>query len=246
MIMRQKLRSGILIVMFVLFPVTFMYFSPYLIIMGASEGVITGSFIVFVVLFLVALFAGRIFCSWVCPLAGIQEHCATARPKKANNRLNWVRYVIWVPWLGIIIYMAIRAGGFKSVDFAYQTLYGVSVRDIPSLIMYLMVVIITLVLSFAVGKRALCHYVCWINPFMVAGRKLGNILKIPSLRLRADKAICNKCGKCSKACTMSLDVMEMVQTGKMENSECILCGKCVDICPKGVIKYTFQRGKGSF
>jgi len=75
---------------------------------------------------------------------------------------------------------------------------------------------------------------------LVAGRKLGIILKIPSLRLRAEKDKCIKCEKCSKACTMSLDVMKMVQTGKMENSECILCGKCIDICPKGVIKYAFR------
>jgi len=217
-----------------------MYFSPYLIIMGASEGVITGCFIVFTLLFFVALFAGRSFCAWVCPLAGLQEHCATARPKNVNNRLNWIRYVIWIPWLAIIIFMAVRAGGFKSIDFTYQTYYGISVRDIPSLIIYLIVVIITIILSFVVGKRALCHYVCWINPFMIAGRKLGNIIKIPSLRLKADKSLCIKCGKCSKACTMSLDVMEMVQSGKMENSECIFCGKCVDTCPKSVIRYTFR------
>ena len=226
--------------MFVLMPITFFYFSPYLIIMGASEGVITGSFIVFALLFLFALFTGRAFCSWVCPLAGIQEHCASVRPKKVNNRLNWIRYLIWVPWLGIIIYMAVRAGGFKRVDFAYQTFYGISVKDVPSLILYLAVVVITLILSFSIGKRALCHYVCWINPFMIAGRKLANIIRLPSLRLRADKAICIKCGKCSKVCTMSLDVMEMVQSGKMENTECILCGKCVDSCPEGVIKYTFK------
>ncbi|MDD3715049.1 MAG: 4Fe-4S binding protein [Atribacterota bacterium] len=31
---------------------------------------------------------------------------------------------------------------------------------------------------------------------------------------------------------MSLDVHELVKIGKIENSECILCGTCVDICPK--------------
>ena len=129
--MRQKVRSGILIVMFVLMPVTFYYFSPYLIIMGASEGVITGSFIVFASLFLSALFLGRAFCSWVCPLAGVQEYCIKSRPKRVNNRLNWIRYLIWVPWLGIIIYMAVRAGGYTRASFAYQTYYGISVKDVP-------------------------------------------------------------------------------------------------------------------
>ncbi|MCG2791192.1 MAG: 4Fe-4S binding protein, partial [Actinomycetia bacterium] len=68
--MRQRIRKGIILVTFLLLPAIFYYFSPYLIIMGASEGVITGSFIIFVVLFLSALFLGRGFCGWFCPLAG--------------------------------------------------------------------------------------------------------------------------------------------------------------------------------
>jgi ferredoxin-type protein NapH len=31
----------------------------------------------------------------------------------------------------------------------------------------------------------------------------------------------------------------------MENSECILCGRCVDVCPKGVIKYSFDKKHGA-
>ena len=40
---------------------------------------------------------------------------------------------------------------------------------------------------------------------------------------------------------MSLDVNSMVQQNSMENSECILCGSCVDNCPKGAVKYSFNR-----
>jgi ferredoxin len=40
---------------------------------------------------------------------------------------------------------------------------------------------------------------------------------------------------------MSLEVNELVQAGDMENSECILCGSCVDNCPNGAIKYSFGK-----
>jgi ferredoxin-type protein NapH len=40
---------------------------------------------------------------------------------------------------------------------------------------------------------------------------------------------------------MSLEVNSMVQKNSMENSECILCGSCVDNCPKQVIKYNFGK-----
>jgi len=42
---------------------------------------------------------------------------------------------------------------------------------------------------------------------------------------------------------MSLDVNGMVQGGDMEDSECILCGSCVDVCPEDVIHYSFSAGK---
>ncbi len=41
---------------------------------------------------------------------------------------------------------------------------------------------------------------------------------------------------------MSLDVQEMVAKSCMENTECILCGRCVDSCPQGAIRYSFSKG----
>jgi len=47
-----------------LFPVTFYYLSPYLIIMGAGERTASGSMVVFGVMTLTALVLGRPFCGW--------------------------------------------------------------------------------------------------------------------------------------------------------------------------------------
>jgi len=56
--------------------------------------------------------------------------------------------------------------------------------------------------------------------------------------LKANKELCVECRLC-KNCPMSLDVKEKVLGGNMNDFECILCGKCVDSCPKGAIKYSF-------
>jgi ferredoxin-type protein NapH len=106
-----------------------------------------------------------------------------------------------------------------------------------------MVLIPFVIITLAVGNRAVCHYVCWMSPFMIAGRKIRNLFKWPSLRLKADKEKCKDCLKCTKVCSMGLDVHEMIQKEGMENSECILCGSCIDNCPQKVIKYSFSRGK---
>ncbi|MCK4489298.1 MAG: hypothetical protein KAU23_03510 [Anaerolineales bacterium] len=42
---------------------------------------------------------------------------------------------------------------------------------------------------------------------------------------------------------MSLDVTGMVQIERMENTECILCGTCVDNCTRSVIQYFFSTGQ---
>ena len=57
---RQKIRKAILLCVFLTFPVIMNYFSPALIAMGASEGVINGSFLLFGSVFVSALILGRV------------------------------------------------------------------------------------------------------------------------------------------------------------------------------------------
>ncbi|MCA1076459.1 hypothetical protein K9O30_22675 [Clostridium bowmanii] len=44
---RQNIRKALIIISFLLFPITIYYFSPFLIIEGMTKGIITGSFILF-------------------------------------------------------------------------------------------------------------------------------------------------------------------------------------------------------
>jgi ferredoxin-type protein NapH len=241
---RQRLRRFLIFISFLLFPITIYYLSPYLIIWGASSGIITGSFIVFCVLFLTALFLGRVFCSWLCPVGGVQESLELVNDKKARGgKFDWIKYIIWIPWVTIIIVLIIKAGGVRKVDFLYQTTNGISVAYPQAYIIYYLVLFLIIILSLTCGKRGFCHYACWIAPFVIIGTKIKNILNIPSLHLTADYSKCIDCKKCTSKCQMSLPVNEMVKRGSMKNSECVLCGECVDVCPQTVIKYSFTRLK---
>jgi polyferredoxin len=68
---RQCIRRALILISFLLFPITLNYFSPYLIIDGASQGIINGSFVLFGLLFLSSLVLGRGWCGWVCPAGGL-------------------------------------------------------------------------------------------------------------------------------------------------------------------------------
>jgi len=237
---RQKIRRGLILISFLLFPITIYYFSPVLPIMGGYSGIIAGSLISFTVMFTASLFIGRLFCGWICPAAGLQEACFVVNDSQIKKG-NWVKYLIWFPWLAaIVILLAISKGNIK-VDPLYQTWLGISLHNPQSYFVFFGFLALIVILSFTVGKRSFCHHVCWMAPFMVAGRKLQTILKLPALKLVAVEDNCTSCKLCSKHCPMSLDVEELVHNKTMENSECILCGMCADICKKKVIRYSFSR-----
>lgn len=241
---RQRLRKLAIIVSFLLFPITLNYFSPYLIIASTSQGIVNGSLVVFGLMFLSALFLGRAWCGWACPAAGMGEVCFAVNNRPARGgRLDWIKWLIWGPWLGAIVAAAISAGGYRAGDLFFNTDGGISVGQPAMYIVYYLVIGVFMGLALLAGRRAGCHYICWMAPFMVLGRKLRNLFSWPALRLRVEPEKCINCRKCTQSCPMSLDVNAMVQKGAMENSECVLCMTCVDTCPKGVIHTSFSAGQ---
>ncbi len=248
--LRQRVRKAIIILAFLSFPITMNFFSPYVIIDGAASGIVNGSLVMFGLMFISSLFLGRLWCGWVCPAGGLQEMVEPVNTRKVNGKkVDWIKWLIWIPWVSLITVLAVRAGGYRSVDLLLHTQGGISVAgsaDRPiaiAYIIYYFMIALFIGLAFFVGRRAGCHTICWMAPFMIIGRWLRNLLAWPSLRLKADPEACADCKKCTSNCPMSLDVNGMVQLGKMENAECILCGTCVDNCSKHVIRYSFSSGK---
>jgi polyferredoxin len=236
---RQKIRRGLILFSFFLFPAIYYYFSPYLIIDATSKNIINGSFIVFSLLFISAFIVGRGYCGWVCPGAGCQEAIATLRNNKVIKG-KMIKWIIWIPWIVSIIVVAVRKGGYQKVDLFYRTTYGLSINDVDSLIRYLIVLALIAVPAFVIGKRSFCHHICWMAPFMIIGGKIRDNINSPSLKLVVNKDNCKNCHTCTDNCPMSLPVEDMVQNSAMRNSDCILCGTCVDGCKQETIKYSFK------
>ena len=174
----------------------------------------------------------------MCPAGGCQEAIFLARDRKVK-RGDCIKWIIWVPWISAIVVLAVKGGGYKKIDFLYQTTYGFSIGNVNALVIYLFVLLLIAVPALVVGKRSFCHHLCWMAPFMILGRKLANVFKVPSLRLAPKPEVCIHCRKCTENCPMSLPVESMVEAKQMENAECILCGTCVDGCNRGAITYVF-------
>jgi polyferredoxin len=235
---RQAARKAVLASAFLFFPIYMNLFSPYVIIDGAFQGIVSGSFAVFMGLFVLSLFAGRGFCGWGCPMGGYQELLAKANGKAPKGgRWNLAKYAIWVPWFGIVLTGGIMAGGFRRLDLFHLMDGGISVSRPEAWVIYFMVVGVITAVPLLAGRRAFCRYVCWIGVFQILGSKIRSRFRWPSLHLEADKTKCARCGSCDRKCPMGLGVSAMVQAGSMANDECVLCGSCVDACPRKAIRF---------
>ena len=245
----QKTRKFLLTVAMLLFPITIYYFSPYLIIMAAWEHVINGSFIVFTLMFVLGMFFGRLWCGFFCPTGGMSECFERFSPKSPKQGWwNYLKYGIWFVWLSGVIVCHILGKGEYTIQPFFMTEHGISISDIYGYVIYYGIVILFLIPAIVHGKRANCHYICWMAPFMILGYKAGHVLHLPQLKIKTKGAECIGCGACTKVCPMSLDVKSLVQVGNekngtmvghddIRNAECILCGECVSACPKGLLKY---------
>jgi polyferredoxin len=238
---RQNIRKWILIVSFLLVPVTIFSISPIILMMGAAEGIATGSMILLILLFVLSFVVARLWCGYLCPSGGLQEifNLALKRPLR-TKKLDWLKYLVFIGIYGSIAIAICSAGGLKTVDLLYRTQNGISILAAGGIIAFLGPVIIITIFVLIFGKRGMCHTFCPIAVMLIIGRQIRNLVRWPALHLEAEKDRCIDCKKCTKQCPMSLDVNDMVRQGTMEQAECILCGSCVDTCPKGVISYAWM------
>ncbi|MDO5154716.1 MAG: 4Fe-4S binding protein [Eubacteriales bacterium] len=241
--MRQRIRKCMLIISLLLFPITIWYMSPYLIIQGAMEGIASGSFLVFIAMLLGSVFGGRSFCGWLCPVGGLQECLFAVNDKvpKQGGR-NRIKYMIWSIWIMMVILCFIFRNKTIRIDFFYMTDHGISIADIYNYVIYYGVLILVLIPAILFGKRAFCHYFCWMAPFMVIGTKLREQLHLPGIHVQGKKESCIGCKKCNQVCPMGIDVVACVENRQQVDTECIQCGACVDHCPKKALCFGMKRG----
>lgn len=233
---RQDKRKIILLVALLMFPLFKPFLSPVTVIMGTIQGIIVGGLLIYIALFVSSLFFGRAFCGWLCPAGGIQEYCSMVVKKSPKStKLKKLKYIFWIPLIIVLIIAVVKAGGLNQIDILFQS--KINIPEVQEYIIYYAGVAIITILALTAGKRAGCLYICWLAPFMIVGTKIKEKIKYPSLYLKTDAQKCINCEICSKKCTISIDVAKRMNKKVISDTECIMCGECVDACPKKAINY---------
>ncbi len=179
-------------------------------------------FAVFALSALGALFLGRYYCCWICPMNTafriinfIYAKLYISRlqtPKALRSRVP--RIIILIVFIASMLIT--RLLNYKLNMLLYIILFSI---------------LLTLIFEEEFWHRRLC-------PF-------GTILSLTSGRAHYAMIInedeCISCGKCQECCpSSSIQTLENNKRRNMKR-ECLLCGKCVDICPVSVCNFTFKQ-----
>lgn len=188
------------------------------------------SFILMVVVFLLALLFGPVFCGWVCPFGTVQELVGKLGkklfrrrynrfvPEKLDGVLRYARYGV----LAWAVYMTAVSGTliFQEID-PYHALFNFWTSEVA--VGGLIVLGVTLAGSLFV-ERPWCKYAC---PYgAVLG--LSNLVRIFSIR--RNESLCKMDGACERYCPMNIKVTAVKN---VRNPQCISCLECTSeaVCP---------------
>ena len=233
----MNLRKWISFLSFILLPITLNYFAPVLIVQASFERTFTFMHIIFILMFVSAIFFRGAWCSYICPFGALQDLVPDRKSKCRLINLKWFTGSIFIM---LIVVPVIMHGFNKIILFYHMTDTKVSVSSVHDLIRYYIICISIILITVILGKRTWCRYICPMYIFKYLGSKVGNVLKMPSLKIEIEGEKCVQCGKCSKSCTMGLDVAQMVKNNQWDDSECIKCGECVNTCKCDALKIKWK------
>lgn len=249
--------------------ITFLQFLPSVLKFIAALGISASGFII--IILLTVLF-GRVYCSGICPLGTLQD--IISRLSKKFNRKK--RYKFTKPHNAFrytflaLLFLAYLSGSIffvnlldpysnfgkiisnlarpayiginNSVVFVLEKLdlywlYPFDFRGLPFISITFALAFLTLVfiLSFRNG-RLYCNSVCPV------GTILGLFSRFSLYKIKIDTENCKGCGVCERVCKANCIDMNK-DDRKVDQSRCVACFNCFDVCPTAGIHYVRNKKK---
>ncbi len=219
--------------------------------MGLVDPAMVGltSFIIFMIPLLIALIAGRVFCTSGCPLGAVQHMMQKKKKfKKVPSKLNKVLKIVPIMMLIATVYYAIQSSCFlicqlepyKVIFFTGQTWFEQALAFVmgnPMEPVFMLAfgigtwiyLILVLLLGYWV-PRPFCRFLC---PY---GVLLGIVSYFSFKPRRIENDSCVHCGMCEKVCpTQAIVIDRTTKFSSLSNYDCVQCNKCTDTCKKGSI-----------
>jgi polyferredoxin len=193
-------------------------------VLASVSGIVLGT--VFKIL---ALFRGRVFCGFICPLGTMQEALFALRGKKRRKRVSFFyeRRFARLKYLVLALCIALVSSGLAWLYINFCPIFALS--RIPALAWGGLIVLTLILLSGIYLERFWCRYLCPYAALLNMAQALGKLFGIKRTKVLRNLERCIDCGICSVNCPMNIDLLA---SEYVESCECIHCLRCATKCPK--------------
>ncbi len=186
-----------------------------------SQGKMMLWFAIYGVGLIAAIFFGRIYCGYACPMNTLMiptEWLSKKMKWQTKGTPKWLQSgkLPWIALVGSIIVML----------FAKRVLH----KNIPILLFWIFVsIFLTLRYKPVVFHNLLC-------PFGAPQKVFGKYAKFST---KVNKQTCIGCKLCEKVCpTEAILVKSENKKADIKTSLCLQCNSCQQVCPKDCIYYS--------
>lgn len=248
---------------------TFLQFIPSLIEFIHLLGITSAGFLVIIIL---TLLFGRIYCSTVCPAGTLQDAVIFARRKilkKRRFRYLKPRNILRISILALVL-LPVLAGSMALVNLLdpYSLFGRISVELFHPVVVSLNNLLALIFKSFnnfffkpvEIGRFVTGPFVIallflgilvifpllkgrqYCNTICPVGTVLGYLSKISLYRISLDKILCTQCGDCMFTCKAGCID---VKNKRVDHSRCIACFNCLTVCSANGVHYAPIRKKTS-
>lgn len=128
-----------------------------------------------------------------------------------------------VPWNGQLV--------LGAVNFSYPYIGNITtfLEATPGQTFAVMFVVLTLFGAFFI-RRVWCRF-CPTGVSLAALNQFKIFKRVPLLYIEKDETKCTKCGICKRVCPVQVNEVYEQKGGKIGTSQCMLCTRCVEMCP---------------
>ena len=223
-------------------------------------------YLIFIFIILLTIFAGRNYCSFLCPLGIYQDivsRLSFIRNKKKRYRFSeenkFLRYsvlcltLVSFPVMGTLLiswFDPFSMYGKFSATIATPCLLWInniiasllakfdiySVHSIDIQYADLIIILITALILLLISIAAFFKGRLYCNSICPVGTLLGLISKISFLKIGISKDGCIHCGKCESVCKSSCIKHK---ENHVDFTRCVSCFNCVNVCPNSSIKFVW-------
>jgi polyferredoxin len=128
-----------------------------------------------------------------------------------------------VPWTGNLV--------ISSLNFSYPYIGQITtfIEATPGQIFAVAFIAVTLIGAFFI-RRVWCRF-CPAGVSISALNRFKAFRKLPLLHIEKDEQKCTKCGICKRVCFVQVHEVYEQKGGKIGTSQCVLCTRCIEMCP---------------